>query len=76
MSQTKPKPLLTTGHKVTAAGCIPHLAVGELRAPGRLDFRRFRRIIMSENLRYPVVRKGRYVHVLPGGDEILGSVAE
>ena len=69
---------LTTGHTNTTHGPIPHILVGggELRAPVKLQLTPgARRTARNGELVYPPqIRNGRYVHALPGGGEILGSV--
>lgn len=64
-----------TGHTDTSAGPVPHITYGggELRAPVKLDFSRPQARWQGQQRYRPLVRRGRYVHALPGGGEILGS---
>lgn len=62
-----------TGHTDTSAGPVPHIMYGGVRAPVKLDFKRPQGRWQGQQRYRPLVRRGRYVHALPGGGEILGS---
>lgn len=63
----------------TTDGYIPHLSViyadYMIHAPVKIQPVAKKASGGETSMRYPVVRDGRYVHALPGGEEIMGSAA-